>query len=275
MAWNRNANGEPLDSNGKVMTDGRLCYKIVSAENPDMPPIFIYGTDAEQILEKAAKTIESAQGQIHRMRKAPPNPPPPPPAGSRLAPSVDIARAVTDLSNPATAGQAVKTLLKSVGVDVDRQAMVQALHSVALIAEQWERDNPDYPKDPRNDHILMKIAANHAGGNHRIRTEHIDSAFKEAKQHEIFFEPKSLEVPAVTVHPDGNPDSRTVRNATGYPSNRLRGSAPAPAPKGDTPQEAKWRTILEKGNGAALEDAIRNQPGFAEWVDKQFAKKTA
>jgi hypothetical protein len=164
--------------------------------------------------------------------------------------------------------------LKSVGVDIDRQQMIQALQSVALIAEQWEKDTPDYPKDPRNDHILMKIAANLAGGAYRVRTEHLNAAFEEAQRLEMFHEPKISATPVVdtTVQPGGSPDSRTVRNATSYRRNALRSPEPAAAPAKESAKQEAWRNILEKGTGKALEDAIRNEPGFAEWVDKQYAK---
>lgn len=265
------------DGNGVKLTDGRICLVIQSDENPDMPEMRTYGKDKEEVLDKVAKIAETAQGQIHRMRKAPPNPAPARPAvpaSPATAPGTDLVTAVADLSNPAKAGQAIKTLLKNVGVDVDREQMRQALVNVANTAEQWEKDNPDYPKDPRNDHMLMKIATNHAGGTHRITAAHLDSAFEEARRHDVFHEPKppnTTTLEPTTVHPGGNPDSRTVRNATSYRRNGLRSAEPAAAPKDSAKHEA-WRNILENGTGKALEKAIKEEPGFKEWVDKQYAK---
>jgi hypothetical protein len=40
----------------------------------------------------------------------------------------------------------------------------------------------------------------------------------------------------------------------------------------ESAKEAKWRNILENGTGKALEDAIKGEPGFREWVEKQYQK---
>ena len=257
------------DGNGNKLTDGRICLVIQSDDNPDMPEIRTYGKDKEEILDKIAKTAETAQGQIHRMRKSP-SPPPPPPAAARAAAPDALKIAASDLSKP----ENIKTLLKSVGVDVDQQQAVTAIRAVANLAEKWESENPEYPKDPRNDRILMKMVINNAGGDPRRVTEaHFEAAFEEGRKFEMFFEPKPAEGGS-TVQPGGTPDSRTARNATSYRRNALRSPEPAP-PSRESAKEERWRNILENGTGKALEDAIRNEAGFAEWVDKATRKKTA
>ena len=266
------------DANGIPLTDGRICLVIKSDDNPDMPEIRTYGKDKDEVLDKVAKTAETAQSQIHRMRKTPSaTPPPAPPTRVPAAstPNGDLVTAVADLSNPQKAGQAIKVLLRAAGVDVDRQALQERLRQAATIAEQWQNEHADYPADPRNDRILMNIAARLAGGPGRITAETLDAAFEEAQRLELLHEPK---VSALPVQPGGSPDSRTVRevkNATSYRRNALRSAEPPPAPRGDSAKEAKWRAILETGSGKALEDAIRNEPEFVEWVDKVLRKKTA
>ena len=256
------------DGNGNKLTDGRVCLVV---QNPDMPEIRTYGKDKDEVLDKLATTVETGQLQIHRMRKAPANPPPARPTTAPAATpnNGDLVTAVADLANPQKAPQAVKTLLRAAGVDVDRQARADAVRKMADVAEQWEKEHPEYPKDPRNDQILMNKALLMAGGPLRVTAEIISAAFEELQRLEMFFE---------AVQPGGSPDSRTVREvktATSYRRNTLRSAEPAPAPRGESAQEAKWRTILEKGTGKALEDAIRNEPGFSEWVDKVTRKKTA
>jgi hypothetical protein len=265
------------DANGVKLTDGRICLVI---QNPEMPEIRTYGKDREEVLDKLANTTETAQLQIQRMRKTSASIPPPNPAARPTgAPAAtqttsDLVTAVADLANPQKAPQAVKTLLKAAGVDVDRQAFLDAVRKVSDIAQQWQDEHPEYPKDPRNDHILAKIAVNMAGGNLlRVTATSFDQAFEEATRLEMFHEPKANLDPAV--QPGGSPDSRTVRSATSYRRHALRSAEPPPVPRGDSAQEAKWRTILEKGTSAALAEAIRNEPGFVEWVDKVTAKKTA
>jgi hypothetical protein len=277
------------DANGNKLTDGRICLVIKSDDHPDMPEIRTYGKDKDEVLDKVAKTAETAQGQIHRMRKTPAStipPARPTSAPAAITTNGDLVTAVADLSNPQKAPQAIKTLLKAAGVDVDQQAQAQRLRNAAAIAEKWQNERSDYPADPRNDRIVMNIAARMAGGPGRITAEFLDAALEEAQRLELLHEPRvaspeSREALATqdlglgtrtTVQPGGSPDSRTVRNATSYRRGSLRSPEPAPAPRGDSAKEAKWRLILEKGTGKALEDAIRNQPGFSEWVDKQFAK---
>lgn len=272
------------DANGNQLTDGRICLVIRSDDNPDMPEIRTYGKDKDEVLDKVAKTAETAQGQIHRMRKTPPTVvgrpslAPSAPQANDQRPTTDLVTAVADLSNPQKAPQAIKTLLKAAGVDVDQQAMQQRLRNAAVIAEKWQNERPDYPADPRNDRIVMNIAARAAGGPGRITAEFLDAALEEAQRLELLHEPRAeARSPKsdLPVQPGGNPDSRTVRSATSYRRNALRSPEPAPTPRGDSAREARWRTILEKGTGKALEDAIRNEPGFVEWVEQATQKKTA
>ena len=269
------------DANGNQLTDGRICLVIRSDDNPDMSDIRTYGKDKDEVLDKVAKTAETAQGQIHRMRKTPASTPAavrPPVAPAASASTGDLVTAVADLSNPQKAPQAIKTLLKAAGVDVDQQAMQQRLRNAAVIAEKWQNERPDYPADPRNDRIVMNIAARAAGGPGRITAEFLDAALEEAQRLELLHEPRAeARSPKsdLPVQPGGSPDSRTVRSATSYRRNALRSPEPAPTPRGDSAREARWRTILEKGTGKALEDAIRNEPGFVEWVEQATQKKTA
>jgi hypothetical protein len=258
------------DGTGTKLTDGRVCLVI---QNPDMPEIRTYGKDKDEVLEKLANTTETAQLQIHRMRKNPAAPAAPARQPVAATPSTDVARAVTELSDPTKAGAALRTILKSEGIDLDRQARLDTARRIADVAEQWEREHPDYPKDPRNDQILMNKAALVAGGALRITAEHIDAAYEQLVRAEMFFEPKAAV--EATVQHRGSDDSRTVRSATSYRRNNLRSSEPAPAVRGDTAQEAKWRAILETGSGEAQERAIRTDPGYVEWVSRVTAKKTA
>jgi hypothetical protein len=263
------------DASGSKLTDGRICLVIKSDTDPDMPEIRTYGHDKEEVLDKVAKTAETAQSTIHRMRNQPPATPAPAPAPRPATPNGDavVAAAVADLSNPAKAPAAIKTLLRAGGVDVDQPVRERMLRNVANVCERWESEHPDYPKDPRNDRILMNKAAILAGGAHLVKSEHLDAAFTEAQRYEMLFEPKPAQAgDGSTVQPSGSSDSRTVRNATSYRRNTLRSSDTPTTSSRDTAKEAKWRDILENGTGKALEDAMRYEPGFTEWANKQHSK---
>ena len=258
------------DGTGTKLTDGRVCLVI---QNPEMPEIRTYGKDREEVLDKLANTAETAQLQIHRMRKAPPNPPPAPP--SRPAP--DLKLAASDLTNPAN----VRTLLTAAGIDVAGQLRTQTANRIAALAQAWQAENPDFPMDPRNQRMLMDRAIILAGGRpENLTAASLDKAYEELAAQEVFHAPRVAgETPALrsdlTVHPEGTPDSRTVRNATSYRRNALTSPEPGPKPRGESAQEAKWRAILETGTSEAQERAIRTDPGYSEWVGKQFAKKSA
>ncbi len=217
------------DANGNKLTDGRVCLVI---QNPDMPEIRTYGKDKDEVLDKLANTAETAQLQISRMRKTSSSAPPASPAARPTgappanAPNGDLVTAVADLANPQKAPQAIKTLLRAGGVDVDRQARADAARRMGDVAEQWEKEHPEYPKDPRNDQILMNKALLLAGGPWRVTADIISAAFEELQRLEMLFEV------AATVQPGGNPDSRTVRNATTYRRNSLRSPEAPPAARG-------------------------------------------
>lgn len=259
------------DANGSQLTDGRICLVIRSEETPDMPEIRVYGKDKEEVLDKVARTAETAQAQIHRMRQQPPQVPTTTRTAAAPAANAAVAAAVVDLTNPDKAPGAIKTLLKAAGVDVDQQQRVQALRHVADIAEKWERGNAEYPKDPRNDQILMNRAALVAGGVHLVKAEHLDAAFEELQRREMFFEPAPGSE-RETVQPSGSSDSRTVV-ASSYRRAALRSpEQPARPAKAESEKEARWRNILDNGTGQALDDALRNEPGFQEWANKRLVK---
>lgn len=258
------------DANGKPLTDGRLCYVVESdlpSTDPNwQPPIFTYGKDRDEVFEKLANTMQTAQEQIHRMRKTPPPPVPARPAAA-AASVTDVAKAVTDLSNPAAAAAAARTLVQASGVDLDKIARGQMADRIATIAQAWLEVNPDFPVDPRNQRMLIDRAVILAGGKpENLSAQSLSAAFSQLTEQEVFHEPK-------TVQPEGTPDSRTVvRNATSYKRNSLRSPEPPAAPARETAKEAKWRDIRDHGTAKAQEDAIRNDPGYVEWVDRQYQK---
>jgi hypothetical protein len=115
------------DGNGKPLTDGRVCL-VITSDEPNIPDIRTYGRDKDEVLDKLARTTETAQATINRLRKsspaspqagaAPPQPHNAAPATSRVS-ADEQAQATVDLSNPAKAPEALKTLLRAGGVDID------------------------------------------------------------------------------------------------------------------------------------------------------------
>lgn len=259
------------DKNGNPLTDGRLCY-VIQPVDPAMPPIYIYGKDKDEIIEKASRTVETAQTEIHRLRKPAPRVPSTPAAPARGVPQEEITIATADLQNPAKSAAAVKTLLRASGFDTEAQARREALNQVARIAEEWNRVNPEFPADSRNERLLIDTAARLAGGRHLIKAEHLDAGYAQMIELNMIFDPQpESETP---VQPEGTRDSRTAgRTATTYRRNQLRSEAPV-VTRGDTPKQAEWRKIHETGTSRDIANALR-LPGYVDFINKEYAAKSA
>lgn len=268
-------NWSDKDATGKPLTDGRICAIVTNEEDPSMPPIVTYGKDKDEVLQKMAHTIATGQLTIHKLRSTTPAAPVRTAAPATGAPTpTEISQATTDLQNPIKAPQAVKTLLRAVGVDVDRDAQIRIANQVAAVAKQWEIDNPDYPKDPRNDRMLIDRATVIAGGSFlKITAEVLTRAYQQLVREKVFHEPAAA---GTAVHPSGNPDSRTepTHIDTSYRRNALRSTEPAPI-REDTKQVKEWRQIAEKGNSRELRHYIERVPGFSDWFEKEYARKSA
>lgn len=255
---------DPNDGNGKPLTDGRVCLVITSDENPNMPPIRTYGRDKDEVLEKLAKTTETAQSEIDRLRRKPA--PPAAPAPARVS-ADEQARATADLGDPSKSPAAIKTLLRAVGVDVEQIKLDEDKRRVAVIAQEWERQNPQFPHDVRNQRQLINTASLMVGFVN-ITTDALDAAFQRLVKDGMLFEVAPL---APTVPPDGNRDSRTETiEATTYRASTLRGTPPVvfEKPKYTAAQ-------IDKLTSKELQDKIKNEHGFLALYEKLYAAKSA
>lgn len=255
------------DANGKPITDGRICLVIRNDQDSTMPDVRIYGRDKEEVLDKAARTVETAQSEIHRLRTKP-APPVAAPAPTPRVTADEQARATADLGDPSKSPDAVRVLLRAAGVDVDQMKLREDAERVANIAQNWEREHPDFPHDPRNQRQLMNTAALRAGGMPNITTAILDAAYAELVRTGMLFEaaPESEE----TVLPDGSPEPRTVRTATSYRSNALRTPVPVVQVK-----PKYTRAQVDAMNSRQIREKIETEPGFSEWFNKEFAAKSA
>lgn len=264
------------DGSGKKLTDGRVCL-VIEPDDPALPTIRTYGRDKDEVLEKVAHTAETGQAEIHRLRSAVSRTPAAPatpvtPAASRRSPSADeLVLATADLSNPAKSAQAVKTLLRGAGVDVDKMKFEEDTRVMADVAQEWERQHPDKLwSDPRNQKLLMDAAVFRFGFRHNMKAESLDEAYSYLLQYGMLFEVPAD--PAPGVQPDGSQDSRTtVRTATSYRANALR--TPAPVVVNKKPRYT--RAEIDAMNSRVLREKIETEPGFKDWYDKEFSAMTA
>lgn len=258
---------DDTNANGKPLTDGRKCF-VVDSEDPNLPVIRTYGRTEEEVLEKVARTVGTGQAEINRLRSARPA------TSERTAPAHSApatltadeqARATADLSNPAKAPEAIKTLLRGVGFDVDKERFRQDTTRMGNVAQEWERAHPDKLwSDERNMRLLMDTAVLHFRYRQTMSPEAIDSAYQYLLERNMLYE-----VPEATpaVPPDGSQDSRTVRNATSYRSTSLRATPPAVV------RENPKAFLIEcdKLNSKQLREKIEHEPGFKEKYEKAMA----
>ncbi len=266
------------DGHGNKLTDGRVCL-VIEPDDPALPTIRTYGRDKDEVLDKVAHTAETAQSTITRLRSSQvqPSPQVSPASPAVAAPNStrrrltadEQAQATADLSNPAKSPAAVRALLREAGVDVDQMQIDAAARRVSVVAQEWERQHPDFPHSERNQRLLIDKAILKVGFPN-ITAETLDAAYNELLSLDMLFEADGV-VTTPPVPPDGSPDSRTngarTRNATSYRSNALRSAVPAVAPK--TPKYT--RAQIDAMNSAVYREKLRSEPGFADCVNQLSA----
>jgi hypothetical protein len=211
------------------LENGSLCF--VTDLEDGTHPIYTYGKDTEEVLQKLA--LQNGHAQITLSRRAAAIPPrnaenPP----RRISPD-DIQRATADLDNPAKSGEAITTLLESAtGLDV-RQVVLQ---NFGLLGDQWEKEHPEFYSHPGNKRLLTQEALGMAGGNlGHVTREHLTRAYTYLQaQGYLLEDPGPLDNQPSTApqsFPDENPVQRSqerprLRFATGTRSNGFQRQTP-------------------------------------------------
>lgn len=262
------------DGHGNKLTDGRVCL-VIEPDDPSLPTIRTYGHDKDEVLDKVAHMAETGQATITRLRTAQPSTQVSPASPAVAAPNStrrrltadEQAQATADLSNPAKSPAAVRALLREAGVDVDQMQIDAAARRVSVVAQEWERQHPDFPHSERNQRLLIDKAILKVGFPN-ITAETLDAAYNDLLALDMLFEADAV---TPTVPPDGSPDSRTngavTRRATSYRANALRSTAPAVPPK--TPKYT--RAQIDAMNSAEYREKLRSEPGFADCVNQLSA----
>lgn len=247
-------------------------------------PIRTYGWTQEEVLDKVARTAETAQQVINRQRAtvqpaAPAARPTAAPVRTtvKLPTSEELMEATNDLSNPGKSTAAVKTLLRGAGVDVDSMKLKQDAERVGAIAQEWESHNPDFPSDVRNQRLLMDKALMLAGGRlGDITAEILDEAYRYMVANDILFaveettEPNDPPTPPDA--PNGNSVSRMERPRTATSYRRTALNAPATPVAERKPKYT--RAEIDALNSRELREKIEREPGFKDWYDREFSSAT-
>lgn len=189
------ANGQPLQAN-------TVCW--VTDLEDGTHPIYTYGKNQEEVLEKLA--MQNANAQLALARRTPTNgQAPAAPAPPRNVSADEIMQATADLQNPAKAGAAVATLYEAAtGID----PVEQARRSYAALAMEWESETPEFYPHPGNRQLVGEKAIRLAGNKPGLVTRAmLDSAFQQLQAEGLLFERLGP--------PSDNPPSPTLANLPG------------------------------------------------------------
>ena len=253
-------------------------YCLVIDPEDGTHPIRTYGWSVEEVLDKVANTAETAQQVINRQRAAASSASPNvvtrttevrPTPTTKLTPDEQM-RATSDLSDPAKSPEAIGTLLRGVGIDVNKMKLDEDIRRVAATAQEWEKTHPDFPASDKNNRLLLDKATLMVGFPN-INESALDAAFAELSRLGMLFE---AEVPEPIPNPsnaqNGNSatrEERPSRTATSYRSHSLRSE---PAATANKPRYT--RAEIDKLTSKQLRDKIEYEPGFREWYDSAFSR---
>jgi hypothetical protein len=244
--------------NGQPLQPGTVC--LVTDLEDGTNPIYTYGKDQQEILDKLARQNANAQLALARRAAQPTSSPTPAgagptptsPAAPRRGPTPDqVMQATADLSNPAKAGAAVATLMQhATGVD----PIEQAKQAYADLAVKWEDATPAFFPHPGNRQLLGEKAIRMAGNKPGMVTWQIlQAAFEQLEAGGLLFERPE--------EPNPNPNNQTL---TTFPaenqvqpierSRSTRFATGARSTSFSAPQTALTRALKY------TEEQIRNMP---------------
>ena len=270
---NTRANGTPIEP-------GTVCW-VTEVEGQN--PIFTYGKNEAEVIEKLNRTAATAQAELARRRSQPIVTQP---AAPRARLSADeVMRATSDLQNPATAAAAVVRLVQDeTGVDLRAAANT----NFAQLAMQWTRETPEFFFHPGNQKLLTLEATRLAGGEiTRVTKEVLTQAFHNLDARgELFYAPPAVEEePApqpqpenLRAFPGGSQVQRTEerprgpRFGTGTRSTSFRGGGPGTAPK--TPKYTA-EDIRRMPDSKSRELIRLNDKDYAESCEFHFGDTSA
>lgn len=262
-------------NDGIPLSDGRLCLVIDPEDGTQ--PMRVWGRTKEEILDKAAKTVEHGARTITQLRsqitprsESQPrsNGNTPPPATPEKRPTLTAAEQMSltaDLSNPAKAPAALRKLLEhETGLDLTKMRKQETLERIATIQAHWSHSNPEFPKHPTN-YKLLNDAATIRVGYENITADVMDQVYSELSAAGLLVAAadEDDEPPTPTVHPEENPVLRTVR-PRGAASYRRTHASPAPTTASLQPKYTKAQ--IDNMSSAEIRRRMETESGFAEAV---------
>lgn len=187
--------------------------------------------------------------------------------------------AAADITNPAKAPQAARTLLRAAGIDVDGMVRDQSASRVARVGREWNAAHPDFPTDARNSRMLIDRASLNVGFEN-ISAQALDTAYAQLLAENMLFETEEG-APAngngntngtEPAQPGGSQEPRTVRPrmATSYSRNQLTARTPAAQPK-----PKYTRAEIEAMNTRDFRAKVLDVPDVRAWYEREFSGAVA
>ena len=266
--------GQPLAADHK--NAGQICVTLTFDDGATQN---IYAADKDEMLDKVIKSYGSTRERNRELqeKKTPATPAVPVvTAPAKLSPEERL-QCIADLSDPEKAGAAIARLtVDATGFDLAaHQRQTDAARRLeelkAYRSEQvrvFLEGNPEYVATTRNGNLLRDRAARLAGNEEPTATNYAD-AYRELADENLFEAAKVTPVPTPpatsTPEPSAPPASRPA--GTGVPPSRLgQGSRPAM-------QQRETYEDYTALSPSEFERRLRDEPGFAEKVDKALAAR--
>ena len=242
-------------------------------------PIRTYGWSKDEVLEKVAKTAETAQATINRLRAQPQQAQqtaakvetPAAPVMQKPTPE-EMIEASINITDPARATSAVKTLLRDAGLDLDAQERTRKINKAVEVFANWEKNTPAFPADLRNSRILYDRALILANGKPEMVTnELLDEAFAECTARGTMFEPEPENEQEVEPQraSSGNSETRVRPRgvaASSYRRTDLSASSPS------TNRKPKYtRAEIDAMNTKEFQEKVLEVPEVLAWYNRELS----
>jgi hypothetical protein len=195
--------------------------------------------------------------------------------------------AAADITNPAKAPAAARTLLRAAGVDVDGMARRDSADRVARVGREWNAAHPDFPTDSRNSRLLIDRASLNVGFDN-ITAQALDLAYAQLLAENMLFESDDAGAhdgsgngsgngngngnTHQAAQPGGSQDSRVARPrmATSYSRTQLSARAPAAQPK-----PKYTRAEYEAMNTREFKEKVLDVPEVRAAYEREFSGAVA
>ena len=186
---------------------------------------------------------------------------------------------VADLADPAKAGQALIQLVKDeTGRDLQaekaaddaKRAEEARVERLRAITQEFISNNPDFVPSKRNAQLLRDRVASVYGIDHATATNWAE-AFAQLRELGVLESaPATQETPSATRTAEPSAPAPARPSGTGTPPSRLNGGGSRPA----TGQRETYEDFASL-DPSDYERRLRNEPGFADRVQRAFEQRGA